>query len=137
MGDDIVAWDGEGKYYFKKNRNQSTTGRGGAKEFLIVLFIRDRYCIYTVLHLLLKQKSGLEFEMEYSAVHEDYRYVCIRFVHGTRRICTQCTVYVAWSWCGNYAANAVEYGTEIYGMLHSENDTILHLGIWLSRISRL
>jgi hypothetical protein len=112
-------------------------GGFGAKEFLLVLLIRNRYCIYTVLHLILKQQRGLEFEREYSAVHEGYRYVCIWFVHGTSRICTQYTVYVAWSWCGNYAANAVEYGTEIYGILHLENDTILHLGIRLSGISRL
>jgi hypothetical protein len=28
-----------------------------------------------------------------------------------------CT-WVAWSWCGNVAANAVEYGTELNGILH-------------------
>ncbi len=31
--------------------------------------------------------------------------------------CTQCTVCVAWSWCGFYAANAVEYGTFVYCIL--------------------
>ncbi len=66
--------------------------------------------MYTV--RVLKQKHGLDFEKEYSAVHEVYRYVCIRFVHGTSCLCTQCTVYVAWSWCVNYAANAVEYSTK-------------------------
>ena len=55
--------------------------------------------------------------MEYSAVNDGYMYVFIRFVHGTKRVCTQCTVCVAWSWCGLNAANAVEYGTEIYGIL--------------------
>jgi hypothetical protein len=40
---------------------------------------------------------------------------------------------------GYNAANAVEYGTEIYGILFYglENDTILHLRIWrISRLSR-
>jgi hypothetical protein len=58
----------------------------------MVLSIQNRYCIYTVLHSVLKQKCGLELETEYSAVHGDYPYVFIRIVHGTRRICTQCTV---------------------------------------------
>jgi hypothetical protein len=135
-----TSWPGtkrENTIYKKKIRNQSTTGGVGAKEFLTVLLIRNSYCIYTVLRLILKQKHGLEFEREYSAVHEDYMSVCILFVHGTSRIRTQCTVYVAWSWCGNYAANAVEYSSEIYGILYLENDTILHLRIRLRRISRL
>ena len=41
--------------------------------------------MYTVLHSVLKQKCGLELETEYSPVLEDYTYVCIRIVHGTRR----------------------------------------------------
>ena len=44
---------------------------------------------------------------------------------------------VAWSWCGNVAANAVEYGTDLNCIIYLMSDTILHLGIWLSRISRL
>jgi hypothetical protein len=36
--------------------------------------VRYVYCT----SLVLKQKRGLELEMEYSAVHEGYMYVCIR-----------------------------------------------------------
>ena len=38
-------------------------------------FLRYSYYIYTVLRLVLKQKHGLEFEREYSALIEGYRYV--------------------------------------------------------------
>ncbi len=81
----------------------------------MVSTVQVRYVYGT--SLVLKQKRGLELEMEYSAVHEGFMYVCIRIVHGTRQFCTQCTVCVAWSWCGIYAVNAVEYGTDIYGIL--------------------
>jgi hypothetical protein len=99
VGEDIVTWDGGGRI-LKKISNQSNTEGVGAKEVLIVLSIQNRYCIYTVLLSVLKQKCGLELEMEYSAVNEGYMYVFIRFVHGTKRVCTQCTVCVAWSLCG-------------------------------------
>ena len=81
-------------------------------EFLKYFSIRYSYYIYTVLRSVLMLRSGLEFEREYSAVPEVYTYVCILFVHGTGCIRTQCTVWVAWSWCGKYADNAVEYCTE-------------------------
>ncbi len=38
-------------------------------------FIRYSYYIYTVLRLVLMMTSGLEFEREYSAMVEGYRYV--------------------------------------------------------------
>jgi hypothetical protein len=42
-----VAWDGEGKILLKKkNRNQSTTGGFGAKEFLIVLNTKQILYLY-------------------------------------------------------------------------------------------
>jgi hypothetical protein len=60
--------------------------------------------MYTVLQHILKQKRGLEFEREYSAVHEVYRYVCIRVVHDTNCPCTQCTcirgLELVWKVCG-------------------------------------
>ncbi len=76
VGEDIVTWDGGGRI-LKKISNQSNTEGVGAKEVLIVLSIQNRYCIYTVLLSVLKQKCGLELEMEYSAVNEDYMYVCV------------------------------------------------------------
>ena len=44
-------------------------------EFLKYFFIRYSYYIYTVLRSVLMLRSGLEFEWEYSAVIEGYRYV--------------------------------------------------------------
>ncbi len=38
-----------------------------------------------VLHLVLKQKRGLEFEREYSVAHEGYMYVYLHGMHGTNR----------------------------------------------------
>jgi hypothetical protein len=40
--------------------------------------------MYTVLRLVLKQKCGLEFERKYSAFPEDYMYVYLHVVHGTK-----------------------------------------------------
>jgi hypothetical protein len=57
-------------------------------------FIRYSYYIYTVLRSVLMLTSGLEFEREYSAMHEVYMYVCIRIVHGTRRIFVHNALYV-------------------------------------------
>jgi predicted metal-binding protein len=68
--------------------------------------------MYTVLHSVLKQKCGLEFEREYSAILEGYMYVYYVFVHGTK-LCTQCTVRWPGAGAGGYATNAVEYGTDI------------------------
>jgi len=44
-------------------------------EFLKYFSIRYSYYIYTVLRSVLMLRSGLEFEREYSAVIEGYRYV--------------------------------------------------------------
>jgi len=69
-----VAWVGAGKKILKKNSiNQQ-------REDLelwnsLSIFIRYSYYIYTVLRSVLMLKSGLEFEREYSAVVEGYRYV--------------------------------------------------------------
>jgi len=97
-----VAWDGDGEKYYKKNFlaiNQPREDLELRNSYSTDSTVQVRYVYGT--RLVLKQKRGLELEMEYSALHEDYMYVCILFVHGTRRICTQCTVCVAWSWCGN------------------------------------
>jgi hypothetical protein len=51
--------------------------------------------------------------------------------------CTQCTVRWPGAGAGGYSTNAVEYGTDLYCIIYLMSDTILHLGIWLSRISRL
>jgi hypothetical protein len=75
--------------------------------------------------------------MEYSAVLEGYPYVCIRIVHGTRKMCTQCTVR---GWPGVGAGNCsqrcrIRYWNKRYFTIN--NNTLLHLGIRLGRISRL
>ena len=51
--------------------------------------------------------------------------------------CTQCTVRWPGAGAGGYSTNAVEYGTDLYCIIYLMIDTILRLGIWLSRISRL
>jgi hypothetical protein len=55
--------------------------------------------MYTVLNLVLKQKCGLEFEKEYSAILEGYMYVYYMSCTVPSVVYTMhCTL--AWSWSG-------------------------------------
>ncbi len=76
-----MAWDGEGEKYYKKKNvlaiNQPREDLELRNSYSTVSTIQVRYVYCT--SLVLKQKRGLELEMEYSALHEDYMYICIRF----------------------------------------------------------
>ena len=108
-------------------------------EFLKYFSIRYSYYIYTVLRSVLMLRSGLEFEREYSAVIEGYRYVYYFSYKGiNQKKFFLIPVYYTWPGAGAgwYSANAVEYCTSLECILYNNEYTILHLIIRLSRISR-
>jgi hypothetical protein len=72
-------------------------------EFLKYFSIRYSYYIYTVLRSVLMLRSGLEFEREYSAVIEGYRYVyyfSYKGINQKKKFFNSSVLYVAWSWSG-------------------------------------
>ncbi len=72
---DIVAWDGVGKNTIKKKLaiNQPREDLELWISYSIFNTLHVRYIYGT--SLVLKQKCGLEFEREYSAILEGYMYV--------------------------------------------------------------
>jgi hypothetical protein len=85
-------------------------------EFLKYFSIRYSYYIYTVLRSVLMLRSGLEFEREYSAVIEGYRYVYYFSYKGInqKKIFNSSVLYVAWSWMVFSQRCRILYFTRMY-----------------------
>jgi hypothetical protein len=132
-----VAWEGGGWILKKKLSNQSTTGRVGAKEVPIVfIYETGRYIYGTTLFTDVEAWPGVGDGIFSGSLRLHVRMYTSRAWYLTNSYAMHC-MWVAWSWCGNAAANAVEYGTKLNGIVQLKNYTLLHLRIWLGRISRL